>query len=64
MGKRSMNTYLGAFSEFGPEDIEIIKTENARVTYFEGYLWDPPRTKRMQSGSRAVLLTKTAMKLP
>lgn len=44
-GERSMNTYLGACIEFGPEDIEISKVAEAKVTYFEGYLWDPPRAK-------------------
>lgn len=44
-GERSMNTYLGACVELGPEDVEKDKAESARVTYFEGYLWDPPRAK-------------------
>jgi sugar/nucleoside kinase (ribokinase family) len=44
-GERSMNTYLGACVELGPEDVEADKAAAARVTYFEGYLWDPPRAK-------------------
>ena len=44
-GERSMNTYLGACVELGPEDVEPSKVEGAAVTYFEGYLWDPPRAK-------------------
>jgi len=44
-GERSMNTYLGACVELGPEDVEPEKARGARVTYFEGYLWDPPRAK-------------------
>jgi sugar/nucleoside kinase (ribokinase family) len=44
-GERSMNTYLGACVELGPEDVEADKARGARVTYFEGYLWDPPRAK-------------------
>ena len=44
-GERSMNTYLGACVELGPEDVETDKAEGASVTYFEGYLWDPPRAK-------------------
>jgi sugar/nucleoside kinase (ribokinase family) len=43
-GERSMNTYLGACVELGPDDVEPAKTD-AKVTYFEGYLWDPPRAK-------------------
>jgi len=44
-GERSMNTYLGACVELGPEDVEEDKARAAEVTYFEGYLWDPPRAK-------------------
>ncbi|PYE87448.1 adenosine kinase [Phyllobacterium leguminum] len=44
-GERSMNTYLGACVELGPEDVESSKVAEAKVTYFEGYLWDPPRAK-------------------
>ncbi|WP_163272449.1 adenosine kinase [Chelativorans alearense] len=44
-GERSMNTYLGACLELGPEDVEEDKAKGAKVSYFEGYLWDPPRAK-------------------
>jgi len=44
-GERSMNTYLGACVEFGPEDVEVSKVAGAKITYFEGYLWDPPRAR-------------------
>lgn len=44
-GERSMSTYLGACVELGPEDIDEAKIAAAKVTYFEGYLWDPPRAK-------------------
>ncbi|MEQ8308162.1 MAG: adenosine kinase [Hoeflea sp.] len=44
-GERSMNTYLGACVELGPDDIEADVVAEAKVTYFEGYLWDPPRAK-------------------
>ena len=44
-GERSMNTYLGACVELGPEDIEEDKVAGSKVTFFEGYLWDPPRAK-------------------
>ena len=43
--ERSMNTYLGACVEFGPGDVEERVVAEAKVTYFEGYLWDPPRAK-------------------
>ncbi len=44
-GERSMNTYLGACVELGPEDVEDDVVAQSKVTYFEGYLWDPPRAK-------------------
>jgi sugar/nucleoside kinase (ribokinase family) len=44
-GERSMNTYLGACVELGPEHVEPEVVAESKVTYFEGYLWDPPRAK-------------------
>ena len=44
-GERSMNTHLGACVELGPDDVEADKASGAKVTYFEGYLWDPPLAK-------------------
>jgi sugar/nucleoside kinase (ribokinase family) len=44
-GERSMNTYLGAAVELGPQDVDEDKVTQALVTYFEGYLWDPPLAK-------------------
>lgn len=44
-GERSMNTYLGACVELGPEDVDPQVVAQSKVTYFEGYLWDPPRAK-------------------
>jgi sugar/nucleoside kinase (ribokinase family) len=43
--QRTMNTYLGACIELGPEDIEPAPIAGAQVTYLEGYLFDPPRAK-------------------
>ena len=43
--ERSMNTYLGACVELGPEDIDADVVASSSVTYFECYLWDPPRAK-------------------
>ena len=43
--QRTMNTYLGACVELGPEDIDPFAIGAAQVTYLEGYLWDPPRAK-------------------
>jgi len=38
---RTMNTYLGACVELGPDDIIPEMIAASEVTYMEGYLWDP-----------------------
>jgi sugar/nucleoside kinase (ribokinase family) len=43
--QRTMNTFLGACIELGPEDIDRDLIAAAQVTYLEGYLFDPPRAK-------------------
>jgi sugar/nucleoside kinase (ribokinase family) len=43
--QRTMNTFLGACVELGPEDIDDALVAGAQVTYLEGYLFDPPRAK-------------------
>lgn len=43
--QRTMSTYLGACVELGPEDVKEEDFGAAKVTYLEGYLWDPPRAK-------------------
>ena len=43
--QRTMNTYLGASVELGPDDVDEAVIASARVTYLEGYLWDKPRAK-------------------
>jgi sugar/nucleoside kinase (ribokinase family) len=44
-GQRTMNTYLGACVELGPEDVRDGLVAEAAVTYLEGYLWDRPSAK-------------------
>ncbi len=44
-GERSMSTYLGAAQFLGPDDIDEAVVAASRVTYMEGYLWDPPAAK-------------------
>lgn len=44
-GQRTMNTYLGACVELGPEDIDGATIEAAAITYLEGYLFDPPQAQ-------------------
>ncbi len=43
--QRSMSTFLGAGQELTPDDVDPAVIEAARVTYLEGYLWDPPHAK-------------------
>ena len=43
--QRTMNTYLGACVELGPEHLDRALIESAQVLYLEGYLFDPPRAK-------------------
>ncbi|MFN7176149.1 MAG: adenosine kinase [Thermaurantiacus sp.] len=40
--QRTMNTYLGSCQELDEGDIDEALVRAAKVTYFEGYLWDPP----------------------
>jgi sugar/nucleoside kinase (ribokinase family) len=43
--QRTMNTFLGACVDLGPEDVDAEIIAAAQVTYLEGYLFDPPRAK-------------------
>jgi sugar/nucleoside kinase (ribokinase family) len=52
-GQRTMATYLGACVELGPEDIDKPLIAAARVTYLEGYLFDPPRAQQAFRGAAA-----------
>jgi len=44
-GERTMNTFLGACIEFGPQDIDEEIVRDSKVVYMEGYLWDPEQAK-------------------
>jgi sugar/nucleoside kinase (ribokinase family) len=44
--QRTMNTYLGACTELGPDDIDAALIAAADVTYIEGYQWDTPQAKQ------------------
>ncbi len=44
-GERTMNTFLGASTELGPEDIDGDLIAAAQITYLEGYLFDRPEAK-------------------
>jgi sugar/nucleoside kinase (ribokinase family) len=43
--QRTMQTYLGACVELGPDDIDGGLLASAKVTYLEGYLFDRPEAK-------------------
>jgi sugar/nucleoside kinase (ribokinase family) len=40
-----MSTFLGASRELGPDAIDEALIRASKVTYMEGYLWDPPAAK-------------------
>jgi len=44
--QRTMQTFLGACTQLGPEDINMAHISASRVVYMEGYLWDLPRAKQ------------------
>lgn len=43
--QRTMLTYLGASIHLTPRDIDLEVIKAAKVTYLEGYLWDPEEAK-------------------
>ncbi len=56
--QRTMSTYLGAATGLSPADIDDDLVARSRVTYLEGYLWDPPEAigalrRAMQVAHRA-----------
>jgi sugar/nucleoside kinase (ribokinase family) len=45
-GERTMNTYLGACHRLTTADIHEEEIGAAKITYMEGFLWDPPEAKK------------------
>ena len=43
--QRTMQTFLGACTQLGPEDVNMDVIASSKVVYLEGYLWDLPRAK-------------------
>jgi len=43
--QRTMQTFLGACTQLGPEDVNMDFIASSKVVYLEGYLWDLPRAK-------------------
>jgi sugar/nucleoside kinase (ribokinase family) len=44
-GERTMNTYLGAAQLLSTAEVTEAEVAGAKVTYLEGYLWDPQNAK-------------------
>jgi sugar/nucleoside kinase (ribokinase family) len=44
--QRTMQTFLGATTQLGPEDVNWDYITSSKVLYLEGYLWDQPRAKK------------------
>jgi sugar/nucleoside kinase (ribokinase family) len=44
-GERTMNTFLGAAQDLGPNDIDAEQIAASALVYLEGYLWDPANAK-------------------
>jgi len=44
--QRTMQTFLGATTQLGPEDLNPDHIASAKVLYLEGYLWDQARAKK------------------
>jgi sugar/nucleoside kinase (ribokinase family) len=65
-GERTMNTFLGASTELGPQEIDEALIKSAQVTYLEGYLFDKPDAKeafRRAADIAAKAGRKTALSL-
>ena len=43
--QRTLNTFLGAGADLGPNDVDESLIARAQITYLEGYLWDQPAAK-------------------
>ena len=64
-GERSMNTYLGASTEFAANDVDVRAVASGEWLYLEGYLFDKPAAKTAfvhasevaQSSGRKVAIT-------
>jgi sugar/nucleoside kinase (ribokinase family) len=52
--QRTMSTYLGSCQEVDEADVDAEMVKAAQVTYFEGYLWDPPAPIRAIRKAKAI----------
>lgn len=60
-GHRTMCTFLGASTELGPDDIDPLMIESAKIIFLEGYLFDPPEARR--AFAKAAGLSRAAGRL-
>ena len=44
--QRTMQTFLGACTQLGPDDVNMDHIAASKVVYMEGYLWDLPAAKK------------------
>ena len=56
-GERSMNTYLGIYSDLGPDDVADTVAGGTQILFLEGYLYDKPKGK--EAFERAAELCRT-----
>ncbi len=52
--QRTMSTFLGSCQHLDESDIDEARVQAAKVTYLEGYLWDPPAAIRALTKAIAV----------
>ena len=57
-GERTMNTFLGACQALDESDVDPALIEAAKITYLEGYLWDPPHAKAAFRKASAIARAK------
>jgi len=61
-GERTMSTYLGVSVDLGAAQLDPQLIKDARITYLEGYLFDPPEA-RAAFHEAAVLAAKAGRKV-
>src|SRR4029450_6327310 len=60
--QRTMQTFLGATTQLGPEDLNMEYITASKVLYLEGYLWDQPRAKKAMRDA-AIAAKKAGVKV-
>ena len=60
--QRTMQTFLGATTQLGPEDVDMAAITSSKVLYLEGYLWDQPRAKEAMRNA-AIAAQKAGVKV-